>query len=303
MMGRRRGQGGDRLLREASIPWVVRAVTYALVASILPSPELFAQGPDRLRDRGPGIPVSMFATYIEEGELLVYPFFEYYRDSDAEYAPEELGYGLDQDFRGRAGAKEGLIFLAYGFSDRLAVEFEAAVISEWLETSPDDPTAVPDRIEESGLGDVEGQIRWRWARETDSGPGIFSYFETVAPLQKDKVLIGTRDWEFKLGTGLVRGFSWGTTTVRMAVEYDRHEDKVEVGEYAIEYLRRLSPSAMLYLGVEGSEDEVEVIPVVRWFLTPNISLHLNSGFGATSKATDWAPEIGLMFSFDQGGAG
>ena len=77
----------------------------------------------------------------------------------------------------------------------------------------------------------------------------------------------------------------------------RLEDKVEAGEYALEYLKRLSPRAMLYLGVEGSEDEVEVIPVLRWFLTPDLSLHLNSAFGATSKATDWAPEIGLMFRF------
>jgi len=284
-------------------PPTARLVLLGLAA--LASLPLHADGQDfdRTRDRGPGMPVSMFATYIEAGELLVYPFFEYYRDSDAEYAPNELGYGLDQDFRSPSGAKEGLIFLGYGFTDRLAIEFEAAVISEWIEKSPDDPTGMPDRIEESGLGDVEGQIRWRWSQETESRPGIFSYFETVFPLQKDRLLIGTQDWEFKLGTGVVRGFTWGTLTLRLAAEYDRSEHKLEAGEYAIEYLKRLSPSAMVLLGVEGSQDEVEVIPVLRWFLTPDISLHLNGGFGASSKATDWAPEVGVMFSFGGRGPG
>jgi hypothetical protein len=42
---------------------------------------------------------------------------------------------------------------------------------------------------------------------------------------------------------------------------------------------------------------VEVIGEAQVFLTPNIFLKLNDAFGATSKATDWAPEVGLMFSF------
>lgn len=32
-------------------------------------------------------------------------------------------------------------------------------------------------------------------------------------------------------------------------------------------------------------------------MTPNISLKLNNAVGVTSKATDWAPEIGVMISF------
>jgi hypothetical protein len=126
---------------------------------------------------------------------------------------------------------------------------------------------------------------------------LFSYFETVFPLQKDRKLIGTREWEFKLGAGAVRGFRWGTVTVRAAAEYDGEENKIAPGEYAIEYLRRISPSIRVFLGVEGSEDEIELIPVLRWFVRPNVSFHLNSAVGLTSKATDWAPEIGLMFSF------
>jgi hypothetical protein len=250
---------------------------------------------ERTRDRGTGIPTSMFGVYIARGEFIFYPFFEYYRDSNAEYKPAELGYGLEQDFRGKARASEGLIFLGYGISDRLAIEFEAAVIKERLEKSPDDPSATPSVLEESGLGDVEGQLRWRWNRETESKPEFFSYFETVFPTQKDKKLIGTPDWEFKLGTGIVRGFAWGTATLRLSAVYE--ENELGPGEYALEYLKQLSSLLRLYVGIEGTEDEVEFITDTQWFLTDNIRLKLNSAFGLTSKATDWAPEVGLLFSF------
>ena len=65
-----------------------------------------------LSDRGTGVRTSIFGTYVRSGELLVSPFFEYYIDNDFEYKPAELGYALDQDFRGRFRASEGLIFLA-----------------------------------------------------------------------------------------------------------------------------------------------------------------------------------------------
>lgn len=251
----------------------------------------------RLRDRGPGIPTSMFGTYIARRELLVYPFFEYYRDKDAEYSPDELGYGLDQDYRGKFRGSEGLIFLGYGISDRLAVELEAAVITARQEKAPEDPSSMPASIEESGLGDVEGQLRWRWNHETERRPEVFTYLETVFPFQKHRKLIGTQDWEFKLGTGIVRGFSWGTATVRAALEYDAAEGTAALGEYAIEYLKRIAPALRVLAAVEGSEDEVELITEAQWFLRPNIFLKLNNAFGVTSKATDWAPEVGIMFSF------
>ena len=177
--------------------------------------------PDRLRDRGEGLATSMFGTYVRRGELLVYPFFEYYRDHNFEYTPSELGVIGEEDYPGRYRASEGLLFFAYGFTDNLAVEFEAAVISASLDKSPADPSALPLRIEESGLGDIEGQIRWRWNRETDRRPEIFSYGEVVVPHNRDKVLIGTPGWELKYGMGIIRGLRWGTMTARAAVEYRR----------------------------------------------------------------------------------
>jgi hypothetical protein len=252
--------------------------------------------PAYLKDRGTGVPTSMFGTYVRPGELLIYPFFEYYYDNNMEYEPAELGFSLEQDFRGLYRASEGLIFLGYGLTDRLAFELEAAVIKASLEKSSSDPSAMPASITESGLGDVQTQIDWSWLKETETRPEIFSYAEVVYPHNKDKVLIGTSDWEVKVGTGLLRGFSWGTMTARAALEYAAADGTTELGEMAIEYLKRVSRSLRVYLGVEGAQDEVELIAEAQWHLSPFMFVKFNSAVGVTPKATDWAPEIGIMFS-------
>jgi hypothetical protein len=276
------------------------ALVLAVMLGMFPPTAVAQSGdtlPHYLRDRGTGIPTSMFGIYVRAGELLVYPFFEYYHDHNAEYSPSELGFGLDQDFAGKYRAYEGLLFLGYGLSDWLALELEMAVIKAELHSAPEDTTGVPDRIEESGVGDIEGEIRARWIKENSGRPEVFSFLEVVVPHAKDKPLIGTPDWEFKLGVGLIRGFSIGTMTLRLAAEYSNEESKIEFGEYALEYLKRLSPSWRIYLGIEGSQDEVEFIPEMQWHISPTVLLKVNSAFGLSSKATDWAPEIGLMFSF------
>jgi hypothetical protein len=268
------------------------------VVFFVPTPAPADELPAHLKDRGPGMPTSMFGTYVVERQLLIYPFYEYYHDNDMEYKPSELGYGLDEDFLGKYRAHEFLVFLGYGVTDWLEAEFEATLhIDATLETAPDDPTGVPSKIEEQGTGDVEGQIRARLMRETESRPELFTYFEAVSPQQKDKVLIGTPDWEFALGLGLIRGFSWGTMTFRIAGEYSLEEEKADLGEYAVEYLNRLSPKWRLYLGVEGTQDELSIIPEAQWHIREDrIIVRFNSGFGITSKATDWAPEVGLVFA-------
>ncbi len=254
--------------------------------------------PSHLRDRGAGTPTSMFGTYVGRGELLVYPFFEYYRDRNAEYSPQELGYGLDRDFRGDYEASEYLVFLGYGLTDNLSLELEAAAsTTAELEKSGDDTTLLPQELTEAGLGDVQTQVNWTWRKETAHRPAFFSYGEIVFPFQKDKVLIGTSDWEFKLGTGAIRGFSWGTATFRAAVEYERAENAFGIGEIALEYLRRLSPTWGVFAAVEGNQDEWELIPEAQLHLSSRIFIKLNSAVGLTSKAAGWAPETGVVFRF------
>jgi hypothetical protein len=250
-----------------------------------------------LKDRGEGMATSMFGTYINNKEVIIYPFYEFYYDDNAEYKPAELGHSLNQDFRGRYRAHEGLLFLGYGISDRWAVEMEVAIITATLYKSPEDNSTLPAEFSESGLGDVEGQLRYRWNRETNRRPELFSYFETVFPLQKNKTLIGTQSWEFKLGSGLIKGFHWGTMTFRAAVEYDTGEKKLDIGEMAIEYLKNVSKTFRFGIMVEGAQDEVELIADLQFHISPHAFIRLNNGFGITSKATDYAPEIGVLFHF------
>lgn len=271
-------------------------VALVVVMSLAASPARAQQQEDRLRDRGEGVPLSMFGTYLRGGQLMVYPFFEYYRDGDYEYEAAELGFGTDiTELRSRYRAKEGLLMFGYGLSDNVAIEVEAAMISATLTKSPLDGSTMPSVLEQSGLGDVEAQLRWRYKRESASRPEFFSYFETVFPFQKKKLLIGTPDWELKFGTGVIRGFSFGTITARVSVA--NVAGTFEPGEYALEYLRRLSPRFRVYAGIEGSEDEVEAIGEAQIFLRPNVMLKINNAFGLTPKAPGWAPEIGVAFFF------
>lgn len=258
----------------------------------------FAQEyPEYLYDRGTGIPMSIFGTYVTNGELLVYPFYEYYDDSNIEYEPYDFGHLSKQEYRGKYQANEGVIFLGYGISDRLAIEFEAGIITAKLNKAENDTSSLPQEINESGLSDVEGQIRWRWNFESATTPEFFNYFEYVFPTGEKNSLIGTSNWEFKLGAGVIKGFNWGTVTFRFALDYDTGEKNLEPGEYALEYLKRLSDKLRIYLMIEGSQDEASFIPGIQWSITPGIMLNANTGIGVTSKATDFAPEVGIMFSF------
>ncbi len=279
--------------------------TQTVVAIALVAVPLVAQTPAAeppyLRDRGDGVRTSLLGSYVRKGELLVYPFFEWYADKDLEYKPSELGYGTsDVDYRGRYRASEGILFFGYGVTADLALEFEAAVITAEIRTSSaDTSSARPPRVRESGLGDVEGQIRWRFQRETATRPELFTYFGTVLPLQKDRHIIGTQHWEHFFGLGLVRGYRWGTLTVRVAGEYSAAaKPAFDAGEYAIEWLRRLSPKWRVVAAIEGNQvDEVSVLTEVQWRPSRHITFKFNNGLGLTTNATDLAPEVGVMISF------
>ncbi len=267
-------------------------LTLEAVAAAQPAAE-----PPFLGDRGPGVATSLFGTYVAKGELILYPFFEYYRADNYEYKPEELGAFGDTDYPGRYRASETLFFTAYGITENLAAEFEVAGIHATLDKAAADQSTLPPRIEESGLGDVEAQIRWRWRRETDRRPEIFSYGSVVIPHDADRALTGAPGWEFNLGTGVTRGTRWGTWTVRATLEYSSASSSpFDLGEYAVEYLKRLSPHWRVYAAIEGTADELSAIGEIQWHLSRQVFLRFNNGFGLSPKAIDWAPEVGILMT-------
>ncbi len=256
--------------------------------------------PAYLSDRGDGITTSLFGTYVREKQFLFYPFYEYTYTGNFEYEPKELGYPEGGEFRdGKLKEHEVLVFFAYAFNDSFAVELESALYSSADFTkASNDTTSIPSKIEESGLGDTEINLRWRFRKETESRPEFTFFFKTVFPLQKNKVLIGTQDWEFAPGIVVTKGYSFGTLAARLSLLYDTGENKVEFDEWAIDYVKRLSPAWRAVLSIEGEQlDEVSLIGEAQYTLTEYAVLKLNCGFGLTRKSPDIAPEIGVLFMF------
>ncbi len=257
--------------------------------------------PTYLKDRGTGVATSMFGTYVRRGELIMYPYWEYYRDGNREYNPDELGFAGQEDFRGRYRASEGLFFLAYGITDGFAVQAEVAAIRASLEKSPTDASLLPPKLEESGLASFETQLRWRWRKEDDRRPELWSYLDVVYPTNKKEPLIGTVGWEAELGLGVTRGYRWGTLTGRVALAYEgASTTKFDLGEYAVEYLKRVSPSWRFFLAVQGSGDAVSLITEAQWHLTRHVFIRFNQEIGLTSRATDWEPQLGILFTLPIG---
>lgn len=276
-----------------------------LVFALFPTMHLSAEEalPEYLRDRGPGIPTSLFGTYIESGQWMVYPFYEYSKNSDEEYDPRELGFPRpgpigEEEFFGKSTEHEVVLFLAYGLNDALAFEFEAELYaSVTLDKSPLDTSPVPPQIKESGFAGAEAQLRWMWREEAPDQMAMYSFLEVEFPFQDRKVLIGATDVEVAIGTGFIRGFKWGTLNSRVSIAFDGEESKVELGEYALEYLTRVNDRWRFVTTLEGEEDEVSLIGEAQLTLRPGAILKLNSGFGVTKKAANFAPEIGVLFTF------
>ena len=282
-------------LRAGSLLLLVGAALLPGMGQAQSSPE-----PTYLRDRGTGVASSLAGIYIQKGELLFHPFFEYSRDHNREYQPKEFGFGPEVDFRGKSRRQGGQLFLGFGVTDWLALEFEGAYIHETLRKSARDTFATPAKIDESGIADLEAQIRLRPLRETGRRPEIFAFLEFTARTQSGKLLIGDPDWDLRPGIGLTKGFAWGTLTARATGEYNHTEHKPDFGEVALGYLKRLDPAWRLYLGVEGGEggalDEWELLPSVQWHPTPVLIIRLESAFGLSSKAPDWSPQVGLALT-------
>ena len=253
--------------------------------------------PPYLRDRGAGMRTSMFGTYVEKHQLLIYPFYEYYYDNNQQYSPDEYGQVSTTDYEAKYRAHEGLIFASYGFTDRLNIEMEASVITATFTKDPNDLTGTPAQIKESGVGDVEGQVTYTWLKENEHRPELYSFVEAVIPHAKDKLLIGTEDWELAFAAGGQKGFGFGTMIASIGVEYAKASSTPwDLGETELGWLRRLSPKWRVYVGLEGGgTDELSLITEAQRRLAPYATLKMNLGIGL-ANATDWAPEVGIMFA-------
>jgi hypothetical protein len=256
--------------------------------------------PSYLRDRGTGIPASVFGTYLEPHQFLIYPFFAYSKDDDREYQPAQLGFGVNADYLGRFRSSEALIFIGYGLSTKVALELEVAFIHAHLDKDPTDPSSMPTRISEKGIADVEAQIRYRPLNETAHRPEIYTFLELTPATNTHKVLISEPNWDVKPGVGVVKGFRFGTLQLKLTAEWNRESRSPDLGEVAIEYLKRLSPALRLNLAIEGGEsgapDEFEMIGGLRWRISEHAWLKLDNSIGLSSKATDWGPQVGIHFA-------
>lgn len=263
------------------------------------SPQAQAQEPAYLADRGDAIRTSLLATYIRPKEFIFYPFYEYTRKTNFEYKASDLGLVGNVDYLGKAVEHEYLLFLAYAFNDSLAFEFESALHGKIrLTKAANDPVAaVPNEFRESGLGDTEAQLRWRVIKETEVRPEITLAFQTVFPFQKKKKLLGTQAWQFAVGAVATKGYSFGTLTLRTQVNHDRSDRETNVGETAIEYLKKLSPAWTIALALEGDGSQVSVVGEAQYALGRNATLKLNLGQGLTKTDRAFAPEIGVLFRF------
>jgi len=126
---------------------------------------------------------------------------------------------------------------------------------------------------------------------------MYGFFELTPPLQRGKQLIGTQEWEASLGFGVVRGYRWGTIGGRASIAWDGEDEKLDLGEYAFEYLKPVSPTWRLVGTLEGETDELSLIGEAQWQFCRLCTLKLNCGFGITQKAPDVAPEVGVLFRF------
>ncbi len=271
----------------------------ALGTALQPAAAQSASQPDFLADRGDGIRTSLLATYIKPREFIFYPFYEYTKTSNYEYKASDLGLVGDVDYQGKKVDQEYLIFLSYAWNDSWMFEFESALHAKvkFTKAGNDPVAAVPRELRESGLGDTEAQLRWRYAKETETRPEITIMFQTEFPLQRKKKLLGTQAWGFGTGVILTKGYSFGTLSLRGQINHDRGDKETRFGEYAIDYLKKLSPQWTVALTLEGEESELSIIGEAQYAISKNATLKLNLGQGLTKKDRQTAPEIGVLFRF------
>jgi hypothetical protein len=140
------------------------------------------------------------------------------------------------------------------------------------------------------------RVDWRWLTESGGRPEVVTYAQVRVPHNRDDLLTGTPDWVINAGVGATRGSSWGTVTLRAAVEYDAGSaSRTDWGQVALEYLKRISPHMTVLGSVQMNEgDEGSLFGQLQWRVSPDFVVQLGSGVGLTTRAIDWAPQLSFV---------
>ena len=64
--------------------------------------------------------------------------------------------------------------------------------------------------------------------------------------------------------------------------------------------KRVSPRWGLYGGIESVQDETELIGEAQLHMSDRLYFRFNLAYGLSSKATDWSPDVGVVFAFPSG---
>ncbi|HEX9725295.1 MAG TPA: hypothetical protein VGC53_13535, partial [Vicinamibacteria bacterium] len=109
---------------------------------------------DFLRDRGPGIPTSLFGTYVQKGELSINPFFMPRRTTfqntplAAKKATPNLARQVGADFKNVFTTKENMLIVGAGLSATWAVsQFDQDLASSSLNSELNEGTRLDHFLE------------------------------------------------------------------------------------------------------------------------------------------------------------
>ena len=271
-----------------------RAVLSLIALALVLAPPSAASVADGAPE--PGVPTSLAGTGIARQELLVIPSFEHSRNRGFQYNPEEFGYGPGHDYHAERRTTEGTVFVGYGLTRNVAVEFEAGRGAVELRKSADDTTAMPARLRESGTTGVTARISWLMRPESAGRAAWFGFVDASLPHDRARSLIGRRGVSWLVGVGAERTSRWGTVSARHSFEWDTASiSPLDWGEFAVSWNRDVRRHTRATGAIEGQLDEIWLVLQVDQALGRRLSARFRNGVGLTRTASGLAPEAGLMW--------
>ena len=254
-----------------------------------------------LRDRGPGVATSIPGIYLNANAWLGFASYQHLDNRGFQYSPDEFGFADDNDYLGEYESSNGLIFAGYGIGNSLGLGLKVSSGTIKLTKASDDPSAMPAQMKESGISAIAPELTWRFMTENARRPELYTFVSVEIPQNRDRNLIGTRDWVVLPGIGLNRGFSWATLSARMNYEYDAASaSTIDFGKWSIEGQRRFSDAWWVSAGLEGQVggannfDEAWQNTFVQWRPGPRMTVRFGSRIGLTQQTKGWAGELGIV---------